>query len=262
MELPPGIAKLYALGRATASDPDGHGTRVCEVVRAQASKATLLVQSIFDDYGGLSGIPFDRHELLYPPYADGARIHCNAWFEGTNDYTQDAFETDAFVAQHRDLVVVSAGTAARNAIVSDTPATTSANAAAMREYLALEGTKRPSAALVRALLAIGDASSIQQATVIRYRDEDTKLDTGDAIAIAMGTPAGRPVEVVLAWTDLPGYVLQNELVLEVSVGGTSIEGEGSANVRRATTQGGSIVATVKCRRALAPQSFALVICSR
>lgn len=257
-EVPLAISKLYALGRATASDPDGHGTKICELIRALSPSATLLVQSVLDEDGGLGGIPADIHDLLYPPYADGARVHCNAWVEEHQAYTQSSRELDQFLAQYRDLVVLHAGTKARNCIVTDTPAAASAMAAGMREFLSFEGLKRPSAALIRALMAIGDAYTLQRARFIRYHDENQRLDTGDAISVTVTTPA-LPVEVALAWTDLPGDVLQNELTLEVLVGGVVYKSTGEANLRRVRAPGGAIVITVKGRRNLAPQSFALVV---
>lgn len=114
------VLKLYALGRATASDPDGHGTHVCGSVlgdgtsatdgpvRGTAPKAKLVMQSVLDKQGGLGGLPNDLHQLFQPPYTDdGARVHSNSWGgAAAGAYTTEAHELDDFVWNHRDLVVV------------------------------------------------------------------------------------------------------------------------------------------------------------
>jgi subtilisin family serine protease len=88
------VANLYSLGRdGKADDPNGHGTHVCgsvlgsgvskvtgDVIEGVASQATLVVQSLLDDSGGLGGIPDDLTNLFAPPYLnDGARVHTNSW---------------------------------------------------------------------------------------------------------------------------------------------------------------------------------------
>jgi serine protease AprX len=112
------VLKLYALGRSTATDPDGHGTHVCGSavgdgtspvygrVRGTAPKAKLIMQSVLDSHGGLGGLPDDLHQLLQPAYADGARVHSNSWGDKNNAYTQEAHDIDSFVWANRDLVVV------------------------------------------------------------------------------------------------------------------------------------------------------------
>ena len=112
------VVKLYALGRRSASDPNGHGTHVCGsvlgdgisgtlgVIRGSAPKAKLVMQSVLDARGGLGGIPDDLHQLFEPPYADGARVHSNSWGDSRNAYTQEAHDVDAFVWEHRDAVIV------------------------------------------------------------------------------------------------------------------------------------------------------------
>ncbi|MEO8846252.1 MAG: S8 family serine peptidase [Kofleriaceae bacterium] len=112
------VLKLVALGRPTASDPDGHGTHVCGSVlgdstssvygriRGTAPKAKLIMQSVLDAGGDLGGLPDDLHQLLQPAYADGARVHSNSWGGTNNAYTQECHEVDSFVSSKRDLVVV------------------------------------------------------------------------------------------------------------------------------------------------------------
>lgn len=122
------VARLYPLGRLTASDPHGHGTHVCGALlgdgvympgggatsmrlRGAAPGATLIVQSVQDSLGGLGGIPSDLHDLFGPPYhCDGARIHSNSWGDDESSsggrYTQSCRELDEFVWMHRDMVIV------------------------------------------------------------------------------------------------------------------------------------------------------------
>jgi serine protease AprX len=113
------VLRLYALGRDTASDPDGHGTHVCgsvlgdltaddgTIIRGTSPAARLVMQSVLDPDGGLGGLPVDLHDLFLPPYRDdGARVHTNSWggpAEGA--YTANSSEVDDFVANHRDCVI-------------------------------------------------------------------------------------------------------------------------------------------------------------
>jgi serine protease AprX len=116
------VVKLYALGRSgNASDPDGHGTHVAGsvlgdgnspamggAIQGTAPKAKLVLQSVLDARGALSGIPDDLNDLFKDPYSvDGARVHSNSWGATVGDGTYDAHarEIDDFVWNNRDLVV-------------------------------------------------------------------------------------------------------------------------------------------------------------
>ena len=113
------VIKLYALGRNTASDPDGHGTHVCgsvlgdgvaqdgTAIRGTAPAARLVVQSVLDPQGGLGGLPVDLHDVFLPPYRDdGARVHTNSWGgDAQGAYTANSGEVDDFVSNHRDCVI-------------------------------------------------------------------------------------------------------------------------------------------------------------
>jgi len=117
------IAGSEALGRpGDSSDPDGHGTHVAGSVlgdgsasdgalKGVAPRARLYFQSLLDPSGGLGGLPVNLETLFGSAYEAGARIHNNSWGSRTaSRYTIDATEVDAFVAAHRDmLIVVSAG---------------------------------------------------------------------------------------------------------------------------------------------------------
>ena len=115
------VAQLYALGRATANDPNGHGTHVAgsvlgdgnsaalgHAVRGTAPSAQLVLQSVLDSSGGLGGLPTDLNDLFQTPYDDdGARIHTNSWGSTLGDgrYNSNSAEVDEFVWEHRDCVI-------------------------------------------------------------------------------------------------------------------------------------------------------------
>ena len=120
------VARLYALGRSKANDPDGHGTHVAGSVlgngnsatlghniRGTAPAARLVLQSILDNMGYLGGLPYDLNDLFRPPYDDDdARIHTNSWGSkpGYGQYNSNSREVDDFVWEHRDcLICFSAG---------------------------------------------------------------------------------------------------------------------------------------------------------
>ena len=115
------VARLYALGRTSANDPNGHGTHVAgsvlgdgnsaalgHTVRGTAPAAQLVLQSVLDSGGGLGGLPNDLNDLFQTPYDDdGARIHTNSWGSTLGDgrYNSNSAEVDEFVWDHRDCVI-------------------------------------------------------------------------------------------------------------------------------------------------------------
>ncbi|MCK7622303.1 S8 family serine peptidase [Streptomyces sp. RS10V-4] len=128
------VARLIALGRTgpdRADDPDGHGTHVSGSVLGDgnsetmggpvagtAPKATLVLQSLLDDNGALSGIPADLQDLFGPPYTqDGARVHTNSWgpIRPGVPYNEQSAEIDQMVWDHKNLVICfAAGNAGRD----------------------------------------------------------------------------------------------------------------------------------------------------
>jgi serine protease AprX len=115
------VKQVYALGRPTGSDPHGHGTHVAGSVLGDGSssamggsllgsapQATLVMQSVYDRFGGLGGLPENLNDLLAVPYLnDGARVHTNSWgTPGTGEYGTMSYEVDEFIWNHRDMVVL------------------------------------------------------------------------------------------------------------------------------------------------------------
>ncbi len=125
------VKKLYPLGRTRANDPNGHGTHVAGSalghgidsdqveVTGTAPDSMLVLQSVLDSAGKLSGLPSDLNQLFAEPYNnDQARIHNNSW-GSTNtrgNYTQSSKEVDEFVWNNRDMVICfAAGNPGRDA---------------------------------------------------------------------------------------------------------------------------------------------------
>ncbi|KUL46056.1 KP-43 peptidase [Streptomyces sp. NRRL F-4489] len=128
------VARLTALGRTgpdRTDDPAGHGTHVAGsvlgdgtspamggAIAGTAPKATLVLQSLLDDNGALSGIPTDLRDLFEPPYTqEGARVHTNSWgpVRPGGPYNEQSAEIDQMVWDHKDLVICfAAGNAGRD----------------------------------------------------------------------------------------------------------------------------------------------------
>ncbi|GAB3949337.1 S8 family serine peptidase [Streptomyces sparsus] len=118
------VKRLIALGRTgpdRADDPHGHGTHVAGsvlgdgtsasmggAVTGTAPEASLVLQSLLDEDGGLGGIPFDLRDLFEPPFLeDGARIHTNSWGPVAPGlpYDSSAFEADLMVWDNKEYVI-------------------------------------------------------------------------------------------------------------------------------------------------------------
>ena len=110
-------------GRANdCTDPSGHGTHVAGIALGDgaasggihagvAPLAGLIVQSLADVHGKLTGIPPNVGELLDHAYKLGARIHNDSWGASVAArYPSMSLEVDTFVHKYPDfLVVLAAG---------------------------------------------------------------------------------------------------------------------------------------------------------
>lgn len=127
-------------------------------------------------------------------------------------------------------------------------------AAVLRQHLRNNGTPRPSAALMKALLINGaddiagqyvpseapavpnNAEGFGRVNLLRtiarddnerlvFHDEEQALDTGEEQQFTLNPVASaRHLKVTLVWTDPPGAALQNDLDLIVRIGGLECHG--------------------------------------
>jgi hypothetical protein len=114
------IHRAIARGRAGDwSDNNGHGTHVSGSVlgsgrafsnglyRGIARDAKLVIQSVEDEDGYLSGIPEDLNDLFLEAYTNDARIHSDSWGSSVDGaYTSDARQADEFLWNHQDMLIV------------------------------------------------------------------------------------------------------------------------------------------------------------
>lgn len=120
------IVKSYCLGRPAPcdwSDFGGHGTHVVGSVLGSgagsgglyagtAPQAGLIIQSLDDAFGSLSGIPIDVGDLMRTARADGSFIHSNSW-GGTTGYTNlyggydtESSQVDTAAWENKDMLVL------------------------------------------------------------------------------------------------------------------------------------------------------------
>ncbi|NLK52013.1 MAG: S8 family serine peptidase, partial [Syntrophomonadaceae bacterium] len=107
-------------GRATSDDPLGHGTHMAATIvgtgaasdgqfKGIAPGASLYFQALLDGGTQLKP-PSDLHQLFYPAYSAGVRVHINGWGGGTCSYGNTAAQIDAFVRRYPDfLPLIAAG---------------------------------------------------------------------------------------------------------------------------------------------------------
>lgn len=100
------------------SDPDGHGTHTAGSIlgdgsasggdyKGTAPDAELVHQSVMDASGSLGGLPVGLGDLFSQAYDEGARIHSDSWGASVDgEYTTDSAAADAFVWDHRDMLLV------------------------------------------------------------------------------------------------------------------------------------------------------------
>ncbi|MGD0622066.1 MAG: S8 family serine peptidase, partial [Thermacetogeniaceae bacterium] len=108
-------------GAPVAADPNGHGTVMAATIagtgaassgryQGVAPGASIYFQGLIDSNGQLDPPP-DLDDLFAPAYAAGVRIHVNGWGgTGNGGYQDTASQTDHFIREHPDfLVIYSAG---------------------------------------------------------------------------------------------------------------------------------------------------------
>jgi hypothetical protein len=113
-------------GASSAADPDGHGTAMAATIagtgaassgryQGLAPGASIYFQGLLDSSGQLAPPP-DLEDLFAPAYTAGVRIHVDGWGGANGGYQDTASQTDHFIREHPDfLVVFSAGNNGPNA---------------------------------------------------------------------------------------------------------------------------------------------------
>ncbi|KAG5768739.1 hypothetical protein H9Q72_003811 [Fusarium xylarioides] len=117
------VKKLIPVGRSTkTNDTDGHGTHVCGSVlgdghsekmggsiQGTAPKATLIVQSLLDNQGGLFGRSQKTlGDLLKEALDHQSFIHTNSWgpmWTRQLPYNNASVDLDTFVSTHEEMTV-------------------------------------------------------------------------------------------------------------------------------------------------------------
>ena len=113
------VKAVYALGRpGNWSDPHGHGTHTAGSIlgdgagstgqfRGVAYEASLVHQSVMDEYGGLGGLPLDLYDLYWQAYTNGARIHSDSWGAAVYGvYNEDSQSSDEFMWDYPQMLLV------------------------------------------------------------------------------------------------------------------------------------------------------------
>ncbi len=114
------IGSILGNGTMSGSNPDTrtYGPSYAGV----APEASLVLQSVGNATGGLSGIPSDNGELMRQTYQYGARIHNNSWGNRTGGpgnpfggYTTQSQQVDQAAWELQDMLVLfSAGNSGRD----------------------------------------------------------------------------------------------------------------------------------------------------
>lgn len=109
---------IHRVNPGEENDPNGHGTHVCGTIAGDgtasqneilgmAPGAELIVQTLLDAQGKLTGLPINLGELFEETYKLGAKIHNNSWgIIAGGLYTLDSYEVDEFVYNNPDCLVI------------------------------------------------------------------------------------------------------------------------------------------------------------
>ncbi|MBI2135842.1 S8 family serine peptidase [Candidatus Woesearchaeota archaeon] len=112
------IGTIYNLYDSSANDTNGHGTHVAGSIvgngnrsngqfKGMAFGATLIFQAIGDDAGSTTVYPpTDLHDLYTQAYNTSARLHSNSWGENNQVYGADPRNTDDFIWNYSNMVIL------------------------------------------------------------------------------------------------------------------------------------------------------------
>ncbi len=201
------VIAAFGLGRPAGNDwsdstsHGGHGTHVSGSVlgsgaawsnglfRGAAYEASLVMQSIMDSEGYLSGIPDSLDDLFLQAYTNGARIHTDSWGSAVyGEYTVDSQSADQFMWDVRDMLVLfSAGNSGVDGDSNGVIDATSISAPGTAKNLLTVGaaeTDRPAGSGGYSAYVYGSGSWLPDYSAYPIRDDliSTAFDTYQGMA--------------------------------------------------------------------------------
>ncbi len=201
------VIAAFALGRPAGNDwsdstaHGGHGTHVSGSVlgsgaawsnglfRGVAYEALLMMQSIMDSNGYLSGIPDSLADLFLQAHTNGARIHTDSWGSSVyGQYTADSQNADQFMWDIKDMLILfSAGNSGADADTNGVIDATSIGAPGTAKNVLTVGaaeSKRPSGSGGYSAYVYGTGSWLPDYSAAPIRDDliSTAFDTYQGMA--------------------------------------------------------------------------------